>query len=600
MVNTALRIDAPWRLVGPWYRWTHPGLPADGRASRPAIQMFAGDDFVQAFLQRPQHSLKYDPAVDVVSRYDLVSAVPGGTLAAKVSTLFAVNAKGDPAGPGDAKFRARLAPSALRKLFQPTHDRHYLVTCELHCDLPGFPGAGRLGVCQAGFVMRRRRSVLPAGLTAGDIDAQAAPVRKSEADLLELKALDAAAADPRAGAALVAAVRARQQALAAAAGVADWDALVALRESQLAQQRAGLDAWFRAHGVGVAIDGWFPTLQEGRPSPLYGDWRPLDDTQQLADVTSGEQTYPLFPLVPDPRDPAHDAAGRTLFYGNVPTASLQHDTSGASRFDDHTTYELRCFVRRHRACPPRVGKKPDCNGPLAWSQPTEAFRLAAAFDVVGAANRPITIRMPDLRDLAAQVAARPRGRLSPVRIVQPQHLSPRTDGSGVTGGAMGGSATCSFSIPLITIVAMFVLNLFLPIVVFVFQLWFLLALRFCIPPSIQSSAGVDAALAATPPGVDLDADFAVAVAGTPELATQLNALLQGRVGAMMQQDCGHAPSLGTLSNAALGPLDQTLADNASLVADADGTPPPPPPVGTPLVYEPAVVPVASARTGARA
>ncbi|HEX7687160.1 MAG TPA: hypothetical protein VF453_05620, partial [Burkholderiaceae bacterium] len=174
-MNTALRIDAPWRLVGPWYRWTHPGLPADGRASRPAIQMFAGDDFVQAFLQRPQHSLRYDPAIDVVSHYDLVSAVPGGALAAKVSTLFAVNAKGDPAGPGDAKFRARLAPSALRKLFQPTHDRHYLVTCELHCDLPGFPSAGRAGVCQAGFVVRRRRSLVPAGITAGDIDAQAAP-----------------------------------------------------------------------------------------------------------------------------------------------------------------------------------------------------------------------------------------------------------------------------------------------------------------------------------------------------------------------------------------------------------------------------------------
>ena len=33
------------------------------------------------------------------------------------------------------------------------------------------------------------------------------------------------------------------------------------------------------------------------------------------------------------------------------------------------------------------------------------------------------------------------------------------------GGSMGGEAICSFSIPLITIIAMFVLSLFLPIVV---------------------------------------------------------------------------------------------------------------------------------------
>ncbi len=44
---------------------------------------------------------------------------------------------------------------------------------------------------------------------------------------------------------------------------------------------------------------------------------------------------------------------------------------------------------------------------------------------------------------------------------------------------------CSFSIPLITIVATFVFKLFLPIVMLVFELWFLLRLKFCIPPSIE-------------------------------------------------------------------------------------------------------------------
>jgi hypothetical protein len=72
------------------------------------------------------------------------------------------------------------------------------------------------------------------------------------------------------------------------------------------------------------------------------------------------------------------------------------------------------------------------------------------------------------------------------------------------GGSLGGSEVCSFSIPLITIVAMFVFSLFLPIVVLVFQLWFLLALKFCIPPEVSFDASLAAALATAQPG---DATF---------------------------------------------------------------------------------------------
>src|SRR5690606_21146253 len=122
-VRTRPAIAAPaWCLVGPWYRWPRPGLPEDGRLSRPAIQKFAGDDFIAAFSARPQRSLKYDPVVDVVNSYDLVSAAPGGALAGKIGSLFALNGQGRPAQPGESPFRARLAPGTLRKLYQPTHD----------------------------------------------------------------------------------------------------------------------------------------------------------------------------------------------------------------------------------------------------------------------------------------------------------------------------------------------------------------------------------------------------------------------------------------------------------------------------------------------
>jgi hypothetical protein len=191
--------------------------------------------------------------------------------------------------------------------------------------------------------------------------------------------------------------------------------------------------------------------------------------------------------------------------------------------------------------------------------------------------------MPDLRDLAAQTALRPRGKLSPVHFDQPQHLSP-------TG--IGGPSICSFSIPLITIVALFLLNIFLPIVVFLFQLWFLLLLRFCVLPQISIAMKVDAALAVTPPGVDFDADFAVKVEGVAQTAAQLQALLAGGIGGeftledRMLEDAGpqdETAQLAGLSNTALAGLAQSYADNKALTA----TPEP----GEPLDYEPTVAPV---------
>jgi hypothetical protein len=233
---------------------------------------------------------------------------------------------------------------------------------------------------------------------------------------------------------------------------------------------------------------------------------------------------------------------------------------------------------------------------LAWSRPTESFRVAAPFDVLGSANRPITIKLPDLRELAAQAATRPKGRLSPVRMVQPQHMSTQTDGAGLTGGSMSGEAICSFSIPLITLVALFLLNLFLPIVVFIFQLWFLLVFRFCIPPSISASAGLDAALSVTPPSVDLDVDFTIKVDGVDKLvkAAELTAdLLGGGAAKRMKEDTGldTKPDLSALSNNTIGNIDQSQLDNKALQPHADGSLPPPPPVGEPLVYEDPVTPM---------
>src|SRR6202040_3965424 len=53
---------------------------------------------------------------------------------------------------------------------------------------------------------------------------------------------------------------------------------------------------------------------------------------------------------------------------------------------------------------------------------------------------------------------------------------------------------CFFMIPLFTIVALFLFNLFLPVVLLVFQLWWMLALKLCIPPSASLGGNVTAEL----------------------------------------------------------------------------------------------------------
>jgi hypothetical protein len=604
-----------WKLVGPWYRWPQPGVPASGRLTAPSLQKFAGNNFIPEFLAKPQHSLKFDPVVDVVNNFDLVQL--DKTKWSRM--LMVLNAKGDPASKDELKdtkdlYISRLAPSKLRKLYQPTHDRHYLVTCELHCDLPGFPRVTRDQVCQTGFVVRRRTSTNPKGVSVDEINKQQAKPRVFEADLFDLYKLEqvgvdaqARAADPsdpvkqKAAQDMVANVEAQKLKLAKDAKFNTWAELVHDKQTKLADAQAVLKKWYEDKQIDVQVEGWFPIMTNGRPSTTFGEWRVLSQEAQDSEIWQGddqasEHTYPMFALVPDVREPKHDAAGRTMYYGIVPTTSLQHDNQGQARFDDKYTYEVRCFVRRHEPCLGRVGKQPDCHGPLAWSRPTESFRVAAPFDVLGSANRPITIKLPDLRELAAQAASRPKGRLSPVRMVQPQHMSTQTDGAGLTGGAMSGEAICSFSIPLITLVALFLLNLFLPIVVFIFQLWFLLVFRFCIPPSISASAGLDAALSVTPPSVDLDVDFTIKVDGVDKLvkAADLTAdLLGGGAAKRMKEDTGldTKPDLSALSNNTIGNIDQSQLDNKALQPHADGSLPPPPPVGEPLVYEDPVTPM---------
>jgi len=188
--------------------------------------------------------------------------------------------------------------------------------------------------------------------------------------------------------------------------------------------------------------------------------------------------------------------------------------------------------------------------------------------------------MPDLRELAAQAAGMRLNDFAPMKVVQPQNLEFSVNDQKAEGGSVkqgGFPQICFFAIPLITIVAFFVLRLFLPVLVFLFNLYFLLAFRFCIPPSISVDAGVDAKLKVLPPSVDVDVEFQVQAEGLGTVAA-LAALLQSAAveDAHATLTGDQQTELGKVPNSSLLPIRQhnaQLADVPAGGADAYGVQP---------------------------
>ena len=499
MTTAEVATTHEWRLVAPWWDWplrgttdpNDPGTPDDRRAVRvssPALQMYDSPDLVNVFLADPQQRLAFDPETDEV--WDVTA-------------------------PNFGTFPQR-APTHRRKLFLATHHRHYLVVCSLHCNAAGFPHVGSSEICQAGLVVRRRRLDLPDGPQG-----EAARALRQHAIARSKRA----------------AVERRLAAMRSANGGALRSAVLEsrLRSLKSAEQDARdlVVQWVQSGGQLRRLEGWIPTGVDaaGKRGPLpgcgtgpprtalagTGSWHPVEELPE----TLTEATYPLSPLVPDPTNPGHDATGETIYFGVVPTGSSDVDDAGHARFDDHSCYEIRGFVRRHRPECPRSG--PQCSCPITWSEPTETYQLAPHFDLDGTANRPVTVQLPDLKQLHADAVRLSPGGSGGVRFQTPpgsqlpftsddtKATSKQPPGAGAGSG--GGFQICSFAIPLITIVAFFVFSLFLPIVVFVFQLWFLLTLRFCIPPDVTPSAGFAAELNAIGGGVNIDANVVATIEG---------------------------------------------------------------------------------------
>jgi hypothetical protein len=460
--------------VAPWYRWgrfpgTHP------RDTPPVIQKYESTDLVKMFLADPQHCLKF-------TSDDTVTELLKGA----------------------------LVDTGRRKLYLPAHKRFYLVVCELHCDRPGFPNASRGDVCQAGFVIRRRRLHLPY-----EIRPEATRISRTIAKRrTQLAALERRSHRPP-----------------IAGGAPDLGPIALAHEREIVQRqlssaerleadRERLRALIETSGAVEVLEGWVPGELQG-----VGQWSEIGTDQVPA--AGVEDWFRLSPLVPSAGAQHHAGTGHAMWFGMVPTGNADHEVDGTARFDALTSYEAQCFVRRHKpGCPRIPNHPPDCHGAVTWSVASETFSLAEHMDLVGTSNRPVTIQLPDIPKLVAQASSLAYGQGAPVRMAAPDGSSIQvTAGSGGTLGnaTLGGAQICSLAIPLITIVATFVLRLFLPIVVFLLGLWALLSLRFCIPPDIGLSAGLGASVSSSPVGVEAAGSINTGVSPGSDL---LNAVLQ--------------------------------------------------------------------------
>ncbi len=143
------------------------------------------------------------------------------------------------------------------------------------------------------------------------------------------------------------------------------------------------------------------------------------------------------------------------------------------RFDARgATYALRAFVRL----------KPDCACParILWSDYSEPFVIAPWYEGSGAP--PVQVALPDATDRNLLRSLRPN-----VAFVLPPALhgllggSPKDmlDGKGKTDSSLTLGWICGFNIPIITICAFIVLNIFLSLFDLIFQWMFYV--KICIP-----------------------------------------------------------------------------------------------------------------------
>lgn len=153
--------------------------------------------------------------------------------------------------------------------------------------------------------------------------------------------------------------------------------------------------------------------------------------------------------------------------------------------DPSRLYRARMFLRIK-------GETPACPLQTFWSPPSDPFRIAAWYESAGRPAVPVPLPDPTDRNFLKNAQpncnfAVPAGLMN---AMQGNNLSDLSSGSGSAGGGIQLDWICGFNIPLITICAFFILNLFLNLLNLVF--FWLPFVKICIPfPAAASSNSGD-------------------------------------------------------------------------------------------------------------
>jgi hypothetical protein len=152
------------------------------------------------------------------------------------------------------------------------------------------------------------------------------------------------------------------------------------------------------------------------------------------------------------------------------------------RFQDAARYyRLRIFLRMK-------GKTPQCPTKLVWSKFSDPFRIAAWYESAGRSLAPVPL--PDPTDRNFLKNAKPNCAFavpaSLMNAMSQSSLSGLSSGSAPSGPGISLNWICGFSIPLITICAFFVLNIFLSLLNIVF--FWLPFIKICIPFPLPTPA----------------------------------------------------------------------------------------------------------------
>jgi hypothetical protein len=161
--------------------------------------------------------------------------------------------------------------------------------------------------------------------------------------------------------------------------------------------------------------------------------------------------------------------------------SSKQVTAPRGRFQDATRqYRMRIFLRIK-------SEHPDCPPKLVWSEFSDPFRIAAWHECAGRTQPPVPL--PDPTDPNFRKNAKPNCSFAvPAGLMNSlsTKLPALSDGSAKPGPGVKLDWICGFSIPLITICAFFVLNIFLTLLNLVF--FWLPFIKICIPFPVPTPA----------------------------------------------------------------------------------------------------------------